>query len=468
MPGAQGETNLRRELGLRDLVLAQVLCVVGSAWVGVAAKLGRSHVAFWLGAMLLYYIPLAAVVIYLNRLMPLEGGLYQWAKAGFNRFIGFLIGWNLWVYAVVVVGAILFTVPTDISYMIGPAGAWIPSSKTATLLINSTVVAAITLVAIRGLGIGKWLHNIGSIMILTAYGILLGLPIWALLRGTIAYYDPIPWQPPAPSWFSLAVFGQMTVGALSGFEYVAILAGECESPARNVGRSVIISAPVIALMFILGTSSVLTFNGGRPIDLIGPIPQTFRLAFGTTGPAAWLAPLAILLLMARSIASASLLFTGLTRLPMTAGWDNLLPRWFTRLHPRWRTPVNSILFVAILVIAFTLLSMLGVREQEANQLLANASIVHYAIAYVALFALPFLGNRMLREKLPVWLKVASMAGFASSLVAIFISVYPIVDVVSRGAYAAKIGGTVILSNVIGVLIYRFGGTPQAEAFATRH
>ena len=456
MAGERQETNLRRELGLRDLILAQVLCVVGSAWVGVAAKLGRSHVAFWLGAILLYYIPLAAVVIYLNRLMPIEGGLYQWAKVGFNRFIGFLIGWNLWVYAVVMVGAILFTVPTDIAYMIGPAGAWIPSSKTATLLINSMVVAAITLVAIRGLGIGKWLHNAGSMMILTAYVILLGLPVWALLRGTIAHYHPIPWQPPAPSWFSLAVFGQMTVGALSGFEYVAILAGECESPARNVGRSVIISAPVIALMFILGTSSVLTFNGGRSIDLIGPIPQTFRLAFGNTGPAASLAPLAILLLMARSIASASLLFTGLTRLPMTAGWDNLLPRWFTRLHPRWRTPVHSILFVAILVIAFTLLSMLGVREQEANQLLANASIVHYAIAYVALFALPFLGNRMLREKLPAWLKVASMAGFASSLVAIFISVYPIVDVVSRGAYAAKIGGTVILSNVIGVLIYRFG------------
>lgn len=450
------ESNLRRELGLRDLVLAQVLCVVGSSWVGVAAKLGKSHVAFWLGAMLLYYIPLAAVVIYLNRLMPLEGGLYQWAKAGFNQFIGFLIGWNLWVYAVVVVGAILFTVPTDIAYMIGPAGAWIPASKTATLLINGSVMSAITLVAIRGLAIGKWLHNTGSIMILVAYVILLGLPLWALLRGAIPAYDPIPWQPPAPSWFSLAVFGQMTVGALSGFEYVAILAGECENPSRNIGRSVMLSAPVIALMFILGTSSVLTFNGGRSIDLIGPIPQTFRLAFGTSGVAAAVAPLAILLLMARSIASASLLFTGLTRLPMAAGWDNLLPHWFTRLHPRWRTPVNSILFVAVLVIALTLLSMLGVREQEANQVLANASIVHYAIAYVALFALPFLGSRMLREKLPGWLKVAATAGFASSLIAVLISVYPIVDVVSRGAYAAKIGGAVVLSNLIGVLIYRLG------------
>src|SRR5450432_3727642 len=114
---ATEETSLRKELGFRDLVLAQVLCVVGSQWVGVAAKLGRAHVVFWLVAMLLFYLPLAAVVIYLNRLMPLEGGLYQWAKEGFGEMAGFLIAWNLWVYAVVVVGAIIFVVPTDISYM---------------------------------------------------------------------------------------------------------------------------------------------------------------------------------------------------------------------------------------------------------------------------------------------------------------------------------------------------------------
>ena len=79
------EAALRKELGLGDLVLAQVLCVVGSSWVGIAAKLGRAHVVFWLVAMLVFYVPLAAVVIYLNRLMPLEGGLYQWAKQGLRR-----------------------------------------------------------------------------------------------------------------------------------------------------------------------------------------------------------------------------------------------------------------------------------------------------------------------------------------------------------------------------------------------
>jgi glutamate:GABA antiporter len=283
--------------------------------------------------------------------------------------------------------------------------------------------------------------------------ILLVLPLWALLRHSITHYEPIPWQPPRPSWFALAIFGQMCVGALSGFEYIAILAGECRSAARTIGQSVAISAPIIALMFILGTSSVLTFVGTQPINVIGPIPQTMRLAFGNVG---WVAPLTIFLLMMRAVASASLIFTGITRLPMTAGWDNLVPAWFARLHPRRKTPVNSILFVAALVMVLILLSMLGVREQEASQLLAGASIALYAITYVALFALPLFGSRTLRNALPAWVKLMALAGLISSVVSLVITVYPIVDVTSSGAYAAKICAVVVLTNALGVTIYRVG------------
>jgi amino acid transporter len=463
MPASPQQAALRRELGLGDLVLAQVLCVVGSSWVGIAAKLGRSHTIFWLLAMALFYVPLGVVVIYLNGLMPLEGGLYQWAKAGFGEMAGFLTAWNLWVYAVIVVGAVVFVVPTDLSYMLAPAAAWLPASKGATLAITGGIVAGIALVAAHGLDIGKWLHNVGSIMVMIGYAILLGLPFWALWGGRISSYNPVPWQLPEASWYTLAIFGQMCAGALSGFEYVAILAGECHSPARTIGRSVAISAPIIAIMFILGTSSVLAFVGSRPINVIGPIPQTMRLALGTTGRAAAAAPFAIFLLMARAIAAASLIFTGLTRLPMTAGWDRIVPRWFSALHPRRRTPVNSILFVALLVMALILLSMLGVHEQEANQTLAEASVAHYAIAYVGLFALPLLGRSELRRRLPLWVKAVSAAGLFSSMISLFIAVYPIVDVVSRGAFAAKICSVVAVSNGLGVLIYRAGRRATSSA-----
>ena len=77
--------SLRKELGLRDLVLQQIVYVVGVTWVGTAAKLGHSQLVFWLAAMVFFYLPQAAVVIDLTRRMPLEGGPYQWARLGLGE-----------------------------------------------------------------------------------------------------------------------------------------------------------------------------------------------------------------------------------------------------------------------------------------------------------------------------------------------------------------------------------------------
>jgi amino acid transporter len=85
--------GLKRELGLTDLVFTQILFIVGLPWVGVAAKQGPAHVVFWLIALMLFYMPSAVVVTHLNRRMLLEGGLYQWAKLGFNEMTGFLVAW---------------------------------------------------------------------------------------------------------------------------------------------------------------------------------------------------------------------------------------------------------------------------------------------------------------------------------------------------------------------------------------
>src|SRR2546426_3362268 len=121
--------ELRKELGVRDLALTQILFIVGLTWIGVAGKLGPPHVVFWLLALVLFYLPSAAVVIYLNRLMPLEGGLYQWAKLGFNQTVGFMLAWNLWLYVIVFTSEIGLQCATYLSYAIGPNAAWMRSSS---------------------------------------------------------------------------------------------------------------------------------------------------------------------------------------------------------------------------------------------------------------------------------------------------------------------------------------------------
>src|SRR6202048_1006374 len=156
---------LRKPLGLSDLVLTQILFVVGSSWVGTAAKLGNSHLFFWLLAILLFYIPQAAIVIYLSRCMPLEGGIYQWAKLGFNEFAGFIVAWNLWLLSITVIALGGMFTTTNISYAIGPSAAWMPHSKLCVSLISSALVAGLGWTCVRGLSLGKFLHKLGAVAI---------------------------------------------------------------------------------------------------------------------------------------------------------------------------------------------------------------------------------------------------------------------------------------------------------------
>src|SRR5256885_5318905 len=112
----------KKDLGLTDLALTQILFIVGLPWVGVAAKQGPSHIVLWLLAMVFFYVPSAVVVIYLNQIMPLEGGLYQWAKLGFNELIGFLVAWNLLLFAILYTSGIGLQVSQFLRYIICPGG----------------------------------------------------------------------------------------------------------------------------------------------------------------------------------------------------------------------------------------------------------------------------------------------------------------------------------------------------------
>ena len=208
-------------------------------------------------------------------------------------------------------------------------------------------------------------------------------------------------------------------------------------------------------MFILGTGSVLAFVSPDKVDLIAPIPQVFGLGFGSFGWLSILISITIFGVAARQIALMSIYFAGNTRLPMVAGWDNLLPAWFAKLHKRYRTPVNSILFVGATTLIFSLAPLIGVKEAEAFQFQDNAANVFYALIYMVLFAIPIVAMKRFGAKAPWWLKVAAALGFLVSVVGAFFTVFPIIEVQSRFLFAAKIIAVVIAANAIGAAIYVF-------------
>ena len=421
----------RKELGLTDLVLTQILFIVGLAWVGVAAKQGPSHVVLWVAAAALFYVPSALVVIYLNRSMPLEGGLYQWAKLGFNDLLGFMVAWNLWLFAIINTSEIGIQLTQYLVYIAGPESEATLANPWFVAGVNVVVIGALVGITIVGLSVGKWVHKAGAVLMLLTFATILLLPILNWFNGTIPEYRPLTFEMPVLSLMTLNLLGKMGFGAFGGFEYVAIHAGEARDAGRSIGRSVAIAAPVIVALFILGTGSVLMLIPQDQIDLIAPIPQILSVGFGSLGGVVAIGTLTILALLSIRIAQASVMFGGNTRLPMVAGWDNLLPAWFTKLHAKYRTPVNSILFVGAVTLFMGIVGLIGVGKQEAFQILWNASGVFYALTYLVMFAIPIIGLKNAATRPPIWLRFVALSGFLMTLLYVVLSVVPIIQVENR-------------------------------------
>ncbi|MGA1983214.1 MAG: APC family permease [Acidobacteriaceae bacterium] len=468
--GRPSSHALRRSLGLWDLVPMQILLVIGITWAGTAAKQGATHVAFWVTAILFLFIPQAAVVGWCAQVWPLEGGVYQWAKFALGPFAGFMCAWNFGMWALLAVSNVGIMTATSLTYALGPRAAWMHESHTLIAALTICIFLAILCVNMPGLGIGRWVAHFGTAVTVTVTVLLMALlfihPHASATHPHVNPQVPFSLAMPALTLFSVNIFTKIAFNALTGLEQVAVFAGETRDAGRTIMRSAWIAAPVIAVIYMLMTGSVLAYIPAAKVDLTGPVPQVLAAAFsgGGSGAIDWglmLSRAAILSLALATIAVYTVIVAETSRLPMVAGWDKMIPAWFTRLDPRWKTPTRSIGVIVALSIVMGLLATYGTGAQEAFQLLSSANNIFYGVYYLMMFAVPLVVGDRFGARAGFWLKVASVSGLAVTLLAMGFNLLPIVDVTSRWMFAAKVMGTSLLLNAVGVAIY-WNGTRRPD------
>lgn len=446
----------------------QILIVLSVTWPGFAAHQGSTHVALWLFGIVLMFLPLAAVVQFCVRIWPLEGGSYQWVKYTAGPFPGFMTAWNFFANCILASSNVGILTLTGMTYLIGPGAAWMTESNAMIAAVGAAVFALILLANIPGFSIGRWMAYVGAAMTLFVAGLLAVLvfvhPHATALRPHVAPQPPFSLALPALTLTTLNLFSKVVFYSLVGLEQVAVFAGEIRNAPRTLLRSSWIAGPVIAVLYILMTGSLLTYTPAHNIDVTGPIAQLLTTAFPAASSdsdgVGWgdlLGRGVIVAMILTTISSVSILVAEASRLPMVAAWDHLLPEWFTRLHPRYKTPTRSLVVIVLLNLVFSLLACVGAAKEEAFQLLAGTSSLCYGISYLLMFCVPLLaGTRFSRcpgLRVPMTIRLASVSGIALTLLAIVMNLVPITQVPHPWVYALKVGLTVAGLNAAGAALY---------------
>ena len=261
---------------------------------------------------------------------------------------------------------------------------------------------------------------------------------------------------PAFSILTLNVFTKMAIGALSGFDSSAVFAEECRKPENDVSRSVLVAAPLIALMYILGTSAMLAYVEPAQAELASPVVQAMQAGFGVRGVGGALTILATAAISIAFVAAMVIFVGAIARLPMVVGWDGLLPPWWSELHPRFRTPTKAIGCVVVSILALSILMLVGAGNEEAVQVGIAASNAGLALVYTLLFGVALFGFRAIPVNLGMGVRLAAFPALLVSLVALALEMFPLGAVANTAIFGIKVAATVIGANALGAYLYWLG------------
>jgi len=415
-------TTFIKAMRLRDVVLMNVVAVVGLRWIARGARTGPASVTLWVLAWIAFFVPLAIAVSRLARRYPDQGGMYVWVRRAFGPTHGFICGWCLWVNNLFYFPSLLLFAAANLAAIGGPSWQAIGATRWYAVLVVLSGIWIAAGINIVGLRQGKWLQNAGTLGVWIPVGLLVGCGALALARfGSATPFTAASMVPRGDLLDTVGLWSAMCF-AFSGFEITSLIGQEVENPEKTIPRGVFIAGALVTAVYILGSASVLFAIPVSSLKELSGITDavqlvTERVGFGGLGA------LTGALLVLNALAGTASWTAGAARVPFAAGVDAAMPRVFARLHPRYRTPhvaliVQSLAASAIfLASVFVTIAGRTTSIQEADDILVNLTILIYFVPYLYLFAAQV-------RLLPDSPKPIAWMGFAATAVSLALTFLP--------------------------------------------
>jgi glutamate:GABA antiporter len=376
-------SHLRRELGRWDLALLFVVAVLNLNTVSAIATSGSVALWLWVAALLCFFLPQGIAVIELSHRYPGEGGLYLWSKEIFGDFHGFIAGWAYLTTNV-------FYIPFVLLYLMG-IGLYVGGPR-ARMLIDKPPVAfaavlcallLITAVNVVGVGVGKWVNNLGGIGTLLASAVLIGMSAWTF-RTHGSNLHPSDLIHVHLDWPIVSAFGAMCF-SLIGLELASVMGDEIRDPQRTLPGAIALSGIACGLLYLATTAALLMAIPASQIGVVQGFIEAISQMSQKAG-LAWILPALAIILSLSIIGIASAWLTGCARLPFVFGIDHYLPSALGKIHPRYKTPYVALIAQSAVCALFLAMSFAGAAVKEAFVTMLDLSAVLNLLPYVYIFA----------------------------------------------------------------------------------
>jgi len=429
-------------LGRWDLVLLFVVAVFNLNVVPSIAANGGVTVWLWLISLLLFFWPQGIAVIELAHRYPGEGGVYLWAKEVFGDFHGFLSGWCYWTNNMLYVPTVMLYFVGVSVFVFGPGHQGLADNKVFALTASVALLALLTILNIVGLGVGKWLNNLGAIGTGIAAAVLIGLgiTIWLRFGTTVTGAD---FRVPADSRFVLNSFGVICFG-LVGLELASVMGDEIQEPQRTLPGAVAWGGVLSGLLYIGATLTLLIAVSKNDISVLQGIVQAVSQMAGRVGLRWIVAPFALMLSL--SIAGiGSAWMGGSARIPFVAGLDSYMPSWLGKVHPRYATPHAALIVQAIVSLVLVVINFLasgGVQEafQTMLSLAVVLQLVPFLYVFAALLIFAYTESAVKGRYGKTMLYFAGASGLLTTILGIVLAFFPAKQITSIWWYEAKMFG----------------------------
>jgi basic amino acid/polyamine antiporter, APA family len=360
------EHGLKRTLSALSITAMGIGAIVGTGifvLTGVAA-------ARYAGPGLILSFVLAGIVSGLAAIcyaefastVPVAGSAYTYSYATLGELIAWIIGWDLILEYAVGAAAVSIGWSGYFSDLLkGALGIVIPKSLTASPFAGGIInlpafliILLITVLLIVGTSETSKVNNV-------IVAIKLAVIVFFLIVG-FGHINPANWTPFLPFGANGIFRGAAIIFfAYIGFDQISTSAEEARNPSRDLPIGIIVSLLVCTVLYILVTATLTGIVSYTKLDVASPVSHALILlgmnASGSIISIGAICGLTTVLLV---------LLYGQSRIFFSMARDGLLPRFFSTIHPRFRTPYLSSILVGIVVALVAGLTPIDVVAELTN------------------------------------------------------------------------------------------------------